>query len=335
MRLVLHIGAGKCGSSAIQYFLYRNAGALRRSGVLVPDKNLDTTADISGQQAWLFQEAMTAPCPATLTHAKFAAIKKEMSSANLHTVVVSAENLMNGDAFAKACAPAAEVFDDIKIVSYIRRQDDFLISAWCQWWFKMYASLGEYIGNTARHAAHWSQIMKPWEDIFGANRIAVRLFQSGNLVNNDIVDDFAETAGIARDGRVPNPQKANVALNEILVEIAHDIREIFVSPHDIKFLQLASNILGESAVKAHRGSTLLSLEQRRDIMSYYDACNREIKQRYFAHIPAHEPLFREPSPDDVITLSSEQKAKMRELLMLQLLKGLTRMAQENKLVAVH
>ncbi|HEY8013266.1 MAG TPA: hypothetical protein VIE70_05140, partial [Dongiaceae bacterium] len=64
-------------------------------------------------------------------------------------------------------------------------------------------------------------------------------------------------------------------------------------------------------------------------------CNREIKQRYFAHIPANEPLFREPSPDDVITLSSEQKAKMRELLMLQLLKGLTRMAQENKPVAVH
>jgi hypothetical protein len=334
MRLVLHIGAGKCGSSAIQSYLARNAPALRNSGILVPDTNLDTNGEITGQQVWVFQDTLSAASPSTVVRAKFAALTEQMSSANLHTVVVSAENLTNEGAFARACAPAAEIFDDIQIVSYIRRQDDYLISAWCQWWFKIHASFGDYMAS-ARHAAHWARLLAPWDDVFGSKHITVRLFQSGNLINNDIVDDFVKTAGIPQDGCTPNPWRANVTSNEILVEIAHDIREIFVSVHDYKFLQLATNILGESAVKNHKGSTLLSLQERLEIMSYYDDCNKEIRQRYFSDLPADQPLFREPSVEDVVTLSTEQKARMRELLMLQLLKGLTRMAQEDKRAQVH
>jgi hypothetical protein len=334
MRLILHIGAGKCGSSAIQQYLTVNASALRQSGVLVPDKNMDTTGDVTGEQSWLFQEVMAAASPSSVNRARFAALQEQMAASDLHTAVLSAENLMNEAAFAVACAPAAEIFDQVQIVSYIRRQDDYLISAWCQWWFKVHASIGDYI-KKSQQAAHWARIIRRWEDVFGTERINVKLFQQGSLINNDIVDDFVETTGISRDGCTPNIQKHNVALNEILIEIAHDIREIFASMHDIQFLDLATSILRENALKNHRGSTLLSLAERRDIMSYYDDCNKEIKQKYFSNIPENQPLFIEPSAEDVIILSPEQKTEMRELLMLQLLKGLARMAQEDRRAKVH
>ena len=50
-KIILHIGAGKTGSSAIQRFLDLNVDALRRENIVVPDNDLALTGRACGNQS--------------------------------------------------------------------------------------------------------------------------------------------------------------------------------------------------------------------------------------------------------------------------------------------
>jgi len=67
-KLIIHIGAGKCGSSAIQAYLGANAAALRAQGVLIPGLDLTTNARVYGQQINFFVNLLGAPELANLPH---------------------------------------------------------------------------------------------------------------------------------------------------------------------------------------------------------------------------------------------------------------------------
>ncbi len=41
LRLIVHLGAAKCGSSALQLYFANNCAALKRNGVLIPGPNIE------------------------------------------------------------------------------------------------------------------------------------------------------------------------------------------------------------------------------------------------------------------------------------------------------
>lgn len=59
MKLIIHIGGAKCGSSAIQRYLKINANVLRRSGVIVLGNNFDLKPPISGCQVPFFENLIS------------------------------------------------------------------------------------------------------------------------------------------------------------------------------------------------------------------------------------------------------------------------------------
>ena len=331
MRLILHIGAATCGSSSIHHYLATNASALRANGVMIPDGMLDIAGDITGEQVRFFQDLLRVPRPHVVVRDKLKALKIRMAATGLHTMIVSAPILMSDPIFPAACAAALTFFPDVRIVSYIRRQDDYLISAWRRWWFKKYPSISSYIESVLGREADWSGILKPWERIYGRSRITVRLFQQGSLLADDIVEDFLASFQISRNRCLANPAWVNVTMDETLIEIAGAIGDIFASQPESEFLKLATELLGKSAVKTYAGSRLLSLDERRAILRRYEVGNEAVRRNYFPSLPVGRPLFREPSPQDVVTLSGEDRARLREHLMLRLLKALAERAGETEL----
>jgi len=334
VRFILHIGAARCGSSSIHRYLAANASALRSNGIMVPDRTLGISRDITGEQVRFFEELLKVPRPHVVVRDKLKALKARMAVMGLHTLIVSAPILMSEAIFPASCDAALSVFRDVRIVSYIRRQDDYLISEWCRWWFMRYPSIDDYIGSALAPGPDWSGILRSWEKVFGRNGITVRLFQQGSLLADDIVEDFLDTLRISRNGCAANPERANVSMDETLIEIARDLGEIFASHQETEFLKFATELLGKSAAKTYAGSRLLSLNERRAILLRHEDGNEAVRKKYFPSIPAGQRLFREPSPTDVATLSVEERGRLREDLMLRLLKALAERAYEADLVEV-
>src|SRR5262249_44528591 len=88
-------------------------------------------------------------------------------------------------------------FENIYVVVYIRRQDDYLLS-----------SYSTYVKNGATEAAalpeddkemarydHW-QLLSRWARVFGRDRIICRKYERSSLVAGSIEDDFLNAIGI-------------------------------------------------------------------------------------------------------------------------------------------
>lgn len=296
LRLIIHIGAGKCGSSAVQQFLVDNAYSLLDEGFLVPGRYLDPKPKGCGQHLAYFEEGISNPGFADEVTAKLAGLRDHALEHGLHTVTLSAENLINPKGFVDLFVPAQDLFD-ITVVAYVRRQDDFVISAWQQWQIKQHDDFWEYY-RRHRGGVNWHRQLEPWRSRYGRASMAVRRYSRANLVEGDVVADFCSVIG-ADQARHRRPTRVNRSLHERFNPmIARYRRELFSSIHDNRFYSFLGEVLGEHAFRDYRGSTLLTLSERRMVLADHNAANELLRAEYFPEI-GDEPLFPPPGPADV------------------------------------
>lgn len=295
-RLVVHIGAGKCGSSAIQQFLAVNAGSLAGDGFLVPGRYLQPDTEGCGQHLAYFEEGIVTPGFAGEVTARLAALHDHAVEHGRRAVVVSAENLINPKGFVDLFTPARELFD-ITIVAYVRRQDDFVISAWQQWQIKQHDDFWAYYGRH-RGGVNWHRQLEPWRCNYGRSAMVVRRYSSDALVDGDVVADFCSIIG-ADHTRHRRPARANRSLHERFNPmIARYRRELFSSIHDNRFYAFLGDVLGEHAYRDYRGSMVLTLSERQMIMADHASANDLLQAEYFPEV-GDEPLFPPPDERDV------------------------------------
>ncbi|MDH4278858.1 MAG: hypothetical protein OEZ14_00610 [Acidimicrobiia bacterium] len=295
-RLVLHIGAGKCGSSAIQQFLVVNAESLADDGFLVPGRYLEPKPEGCGQHLAYFEDGIASPGFGDDLMAKLTALHDHAVEHDFGAVILSAENLINPKGFVDLFVPARELFD-ITVVAYVRRQDDFVISAWQQWQIKQHDDFWEYYGRH-RGGVNWHRQLEPWRRNYGRPAVVVRRYSPDALVGGDVVADFCAVieADLSRHRR---PDRANRSLHERFNPmIARYRRELFTSIHDNRFYTFLGDVLGEHAYRGYRGSTVLTLSERRMVMADHAAANDLLKAEYFPEL-GEAPLFPPPGPADV------------------------------------
>ena len=313
VKLFIHIGAGKCGSSAIQQFLETNVEMLRKQGILVPGRNLEDDAVGCGQHLQFFEDGIVDDRFQSVVNDRLAELERVASTDGLHSVVISGENLINPKGFVELFDEAAGIYD-IKIVAYVRRQDDFLISAWQQWQLKQHDSFWDYYVKQ-RGKVNWHRQLERWRRRFGDEAMLVRRYASNLLVEGDVVVDFcdaigAETADLRLTGR------ANRSLHERFNHLANKHRDVlFDSIHDHRFYTFLEEMLGEMAYKNYRGSALLNLAQRRMILDDHADVNERLRATYFPDI-APADLFNKPTPRDVHVIDEPDMDEATELLYI-------------------
>lgn len=323
-RLIVHIGAAKCGSSAIQTYLKNNHPKLRDIGVIVPCRRCTPDGEISGDHIWFF-EALR-PFDAQKKAAfldRILKVKNHADQIGASAIVLSAENLINPEG-AHSLFAGIEKYFDVEVIAYIRRQDDYLISAWQQWYVKETKDFHGWLDRAAGSIANWADYIQPWESVIEPAKIKIRLFSRPYLLNGDAVDDFFAAVQIPQDSLDPLDEPMNRSFDEALVRVANNVNDVFQSIHDNEFYSAMVFAIGKDAFKKTSGSSLLTLEQRLEICGRYEESNAAIKRKYFPELGEERALFPPPTGADVISLDDKQKQE-EEIAILA--RGIFRMAK--------
>lgn len=319
--VVLHIGANKTGSSAIQEFLRLNVEALARACVHVAPADLLPEGKISGQHIWLVEDALTNPREGARRIAE--QIDRLMTplddSARL---LISAENLSNGKG-AEALFAEVAARHNTRVVLYIRRQDELLLSSWQQWESKVDADFWAWLVDCVGLRGDWRGVLQDWERIVPRTRITVRIFDRESLPDGDVIADFAQVLGLA--DRLPEFARPEAPVNpsftEAVVDFAKGNPLLFRDKHDNAFYDTVSQLTGDRYRRNSRES-VISHAQRCAILRHYAESNEWVRQAYFPN--SRPPLFTPPKPEDYEALSGDTLELQKWELLGSLVFGLAR-----------
>jgi|GEM_PF-3309974 len=253
MKAVIHIGTCKTGTSTIQEFLYKNQKRLKKQNLFIPSGLIPpffngghlklgvTTYIPAAWESW--------PLFAYLGHFHFTNIVRKdfpslektvtpqdqnklwnkyrheivtnCSGDHLDLVVFSTESLslFLENEVERFKELMNSLFDDVTIVLYLRRQPEFLVSFYYTYVMggAMPWRIFDYLNQPDdRSVLAYDQIVKRWS-IFGKDKIKIRLFDKQVFHKNDLLSDFAATAGFDLTGleRVENRNETSLDSAEI------------------------------------------------------------------------------------------------------------------------
>lgn len=233
MRIVLHIGLPKTGSTTIQNCLDASAEPLAKAGTKI------LTGLGHGSNSFLlscYGLTFSAKLLQSNYHLRrhrirnrpqFEAMRSRLKEQFLDgaagtghgTLVVSSEAFSQGlrqaDEVARFVELMREVASDIRVIVYLRRQDEVVVSAYSQ------ALRG---GSTERLKLkvpqlylNYGPLLDRWSEAVGRKNLSIGLLEKVSLHNGDLLDDFFHRAGLPLDSIVRTPA-ANFSLSADALE---------------------------------------------------------------------------------------------------------------------
>jgi hypothetical protein len=228
---VLHIGSSKTGTTTIQRALRRNAPVLRATGHLYPRTPgsvrhtklglfVRPDDDLVRQPDWVRGDYGTVP---EFRRRFRRRIDGEIDRSGAARVVLSDEGLFNADErmVGRMRSFVTRLGGQVRLVVYLRRQDDHLISR-----YQQVVKTGE-VERMATWAAskEWQGFydyhhrLTSWQDL-GAATVVVRRFERERMVDGSLVADFLDAAGIpVSESELSHTDARNESLGAEAIEV--------------------------------------------------------------------------------------------------------------------
>jgi len=228
--VVLHIGSGKTGTSTIQRVLRRNPDALRAAGHLYPR----TPGALRHTKLGLYvrpdDELVRHPDWLTGEYAEPAAfrgdfrrrLEREIATSGAPGVVFSDEGLFSaGDRTIRRMRRfTRRLGGRVRLVVYLRRQDDHLISR-----YQQVVKMGEITPLTTWMQQDWLGTydyhlrLTSWQEL-EPDAFVVRRFERDRMVGGWLVSDFLDAAGIEIDeAELTHTEPRNESLGAEAIEL--------------------------------------------------------------------------------------------------------------------
>jgi hypothetical protein len=193
--LLLHIGLWKTGSTTLQYFLNTNAAALADAGALYPTIGRGT----------LDSHAPLANALVRARHRRLPVVWRDLlnflDEHGTRPVIVSSEflgeELEPSDIMKLAESLAGR---DVRVVAYVRDFARLVVSAYAQSTKRgdNLASFDSYFdAYIAEGRLGIFDMIAPWADAFGWERLRVRSLDRGSLLQGDLIRDFLSVADLS------------------------------------------------------------------------------------------------------------------------------------------
>jgi hypothetical protein len=307
--LVLHIGSTKTGSSSIQYFLGDNRERLADLGHLYPQTAertrlnrvgllIKSDADLEDTPLYRRQKQSD---PAAFKRDFRGKLIREITESGLSRVLLSDEVLYHHPdppALGRLRRLTDELATSLRLVVYLRRQDDHLISNYQQQ-VKDGAEIrriDEFVHQDTLFRYDYAARLRTWERILEPDEFVVRRYEKDSFVDGSLVQDFLHAAEM--DVRVEDlaqvPQH-NESLDAESVEFLRLFNLYRVesegSPPGWSWRQRREVVARLAEASA---GPLLTLPGQvlDDFLAQWEGGNRAVAQRYLSD--AGRELFRMP-----------------------------------------
>jgi hypothetical protein len=302
--LVLHIGSGKTGTSSVQAFLHRNRDRLADLGHLYPrtpgaTRHIRLGLFIQPDEAlddritWHRQGAAS---PEAFRKSFRRQLTREINQSGLSRVLFSDEALYGSskEALRRLREFVDRVAGSLRVVVYLRRQDDHLVSR-----YQQVVKVGE-----TRRLVEWAREsdlddtydyhrrLRTWERLLEPDEFVVRRFEDGSFVDGSLLQDFLEAVGIdARAEEMAQVPSRNVSLDAESVEFLRLLNICRVENEGARVGLIDNRALVARLAEVATGSVLTAPSPFLDrFMAQWEEGNQAVARRFLSD-PTGE-LFR-------------------------------------------
>lgn len=281
--LYLHIGLPKTGTSTIQGLLFDNTEALQHQNYLYPRATLGGKSDFAYAHHNLARAAYEQDASIWLS------FQKEILANRSKKLLVSSEAFSNcrNQTQLEFIKSYLEYFD-VKIIVYLRRQDDFLQALYQtiivygeeaipfdDFYERMFS---EHEKN--RSLDYYFLVNDIFATAFGKENIIVRIYEKSQLYQADLLRDFLHTVGIepTSDFALDIPNN-NLSFDAHSLEKYRQLKQIFKGEDE--FLETARRkIRDANQRKAFRANNIISSQQSDNLMNRVKESNEKLAREY-------------------------------------------------------
>jgi len=237
MSLILHCGAPKCGSSALQTALTDTPSFMTKNGRSVLYGQLHPEQDlILGQKIKKFigpRDRVTS----FMTTANFTKLNAE----NISTKIKESKGddiLLSMESWLVSSAMWAPLLGKLNmpvhVVAYVRPHVPWLNSAWWQWGAWSDQPFESWIIRKLNGNGMWSKYAQHWRSIPNVEQVTIR------LLDTDIIEDFFVNV-LNAEPPATSGKKVNQSLPESVLRLFQRNRKLRQGPHG----SLIEHILGK------------------------------------------------------------------------------------------
>lgn len=295
MKVYLHIGNYKTGSTAIQSFLYHNRERFHELGYYIPSTGQNGVAHHDWAAALVGRS--NAPDPDEL----YEDITNELNSSGFERAIVSTETFFN-DAIAAELAERLSGHD-LHVICYLRRQDHFASAFYMQLVKHpnfMECNLPNIEAFTRKEGPiDYVGVLDRWAAVVGEENMTVRPYEPEQLPDG-VVDNFLSVFDLSADtfpkSAPTNP--VNVTIETELIEFLRIANTLGLSENEhamiLRALEQISRRVRKTGMLHKRN--VFSPQRRRQILETFQRDNNEIARRYLGR--PNGILFVESPPED-------------------------------------
>lgn len=296
-KLILHIGSHKTGTTAIQKGLLENKNRLEKEGLNLfhelPNGYNYRTGSCS---AWISFKGKKANFKPSLNLNIF----NRLSKLEGNHILSSEEFFWFSDKedIKNLVNHFKTIYSEIKIIMYIRRQDKQLLSHYQQGFKYQHSSARQFFGSNItplpKYEAYFDSYLnyfekaEAWAENIGESNIAVRLFESSQFFQGDIVSDFFNCIGA--DFRVKG-SRVNEAVSKFDIAINESLFRKDIGVHNSRVANFIKSQAFLSKPELKKIRFLPSQKQAYDIYERYIDNNRKLNEKY--NVNSKDSLFDE------------------------------------------
>jgi len=302
MRLILHIGTEKTGTTSIQEVLFKNRVLLKQNGFhflqsagkknnrALPaccmsfersDPYLKSKNVISFEDRQVFKKNVKRD----LAH------ELDNLEENIHTVIISSEHfhsrLKTQEEVAELSELLSPYFNNIHILCYLRQQGDMCVSLYSTAIKMGYSGalldLVEKSCKVSNPYYNYEKLLGMWEREFGLSSIDASLFSRAHFLNGDLIDDFFAKIDVNLLGVIDKDAASeNASLTSLGQCIGRAVNTVYPRFDDRNQNNPIQRNLIKIVEKHHSGrGELISEELWKDIFCRFETSNEVVRSKYF------------------------------------------------------
>jgi hypothetical protein len=290
--VVLHLGVGKTGTTTIQHLMRQSRPALAEHGYLYPRTPgpvrhaklglyFRSDEELASMPAW---HQLRAQSPERFRRRFRRRLMAEIADAQPDCVVFSDEALygLSRPSVTRLRAFVDELGGDVRLVVYLRRQDEHLTS-----YYQQHVKIGE-----TRRLAEWAaddrastydyaRRLAYWETAMAPASLVVRRFERRAFKDGSLEADFLDAAGIKGVEPVTLP-RANESLDAETVEFLR-VYNLYLVRHAGETAGLIDHRELVRRLVAHTSGPTLTLPgaELEAFLARWQPSNSEVAARYF------------------------------------------------------